>query len=76
VREHAHAAIKAASEAMSNTVYTAEVLYDKLFALVLECTQPKRTTIPTSLRRTPIAGEVLPPEQRASWTRHLTAYNP
>lgn len=72
MREHAHTAIKAASEAMSNTAYTAEVLYEKLFALVLECMQPERKTIPESLRRTPVCGEVLPPAQRASWTRHLT----
>ena len=76
MRGHAHAAIKVASQAMANTAYTAEVLYEKLFALVLECSQPERRTIPTSLRRTPVAGEVLPPEQRASWTRHLMVYDP
>lgn len=75
MRDHAHAAITAASQAMSKTAYTADALYEKLFALVLECTQPERKTIPTSLRRTPVCGEVLPPEQRASWARQQTAYD-
>lgn len=36
----------------------------------------RRATDPTvSARRTPAAGEVLPPEQRATWARGRTPYD-
>lgn len=40
-----------------------------LYQLVIDCAQPPRLTVPEMFRRSPAAGELLPPHQRASWCR-------
>jgi hypothetical protein len=49
-----------------------------LYNLVLDCGQPPRLDAHNaheSTRRAPMAGEVLPPHQRASWAQKLTIYD-
>ena len=46
-----------------------------LYQLVIDFAQPPPLTVPEVLRRAPVAGEVLPPSQRATWCREMTVYD-
>lgn len=70
--------IEAAVDAMMPYVQgrTREQIGEDLYNLVLDCQQPPRlSTHNESTRRSPAAGEVLPPHQRASWARKMTPHD-
>jgi hypothetical protein len=75
VKDRAHVLIAVAARDLAGKVHTQEDLHDALFTLVLECTQPERQPVVLPLRRMPACGEVLPPQQRATWARALTAFD-
>lgn len=70
----AHALIAAAAQKLEGQVHTQEELYDALFTLVRTCYLPERQAV-VPVRRMPAAGEVLPPQQRATWARAVTKYD-
>lgn len=74
MKERAHVQIAATARALAGKVHTEEELLDVLFTLVHEAYLPEpRPMVP--VRRMPVAGEVLPPQQRATWARALTVYD-
>ena len=74
MKDHAHKLIATAARELAGTAHAKEELHDVLFKLVLECISPEgRPVVP--VRHMPAAGEVLPPQQRATWARALTAYD-
>jgi hypothetical protein len=74
VRDHAHVQIDATARILAGKVHTEEELQAVLFALVRTCYLPERCDV-VPVRRTPAAGEIIPPQQRATWARALTAYD-
>jgi hypothetical protein len=74
MRDHAHALIAAAAQKLAGRAHAQEGLHDALFTLVRLCLMPERQDV-VPVRRTRIAGEVLPPQQRASWARARTPYD-
>ena len=54
---------------------TREQIDESLYSLVLDCGQPPRLSAHEPSRRSPAAGEVLPPHQRASWARKMTTHD-
>lgn len=46
-----------------------------LYQLVIDYVRPPRLTVPETLRRSPMAGEVLPRYQRATWARENTVHD-
>lgn len=74
MKDRAHALIAAAAHDLAGKVHTEEELQNVLFTLVRESYLPEgRPIVP--VRRTPAAGEVLPPQQRATWARIRTPYD-
>lgn len=74
MKDRAHELIAAAARDLAGRAHAQEELHDALFTLVLECCTPEaRPVVP--VRRMPAAGEVLPPQQRATWARALTAHD-
>jgi hypothetical protein len=74
MNDRAHALIAAAAQKLAGQAHTQEELYDVLFTLVRTCGLPERQAA-VPVRRIPTAGEVLPPQQRASWARAVTIYD-
>ena len=54
---------------------TRDQIGEMLYNLVIDCGQPPRLAVHESSRRSPMAGEVLPPHQRASWARKMTVHD-
>lgn len=50
-------------------------LGEMLYNLVIDCGQPPRLGVHAPALRAPMAGEVLPPHQRASWARKMTVHD-
>ena len=74
MKDRAHQLIAAAARELAGKVHTQEELEIVLFTLVRESHLPEgRPVVP--VRRMPAAGEVLPPQQRATWARALTVYD-
>ena len=74
MNNRAHALIAAAARDLAGRSHAQETLHDALFALVLECSSPAASPL-VPVRRMPAAGEVLPPQQRATWARTRTPYD-
>jgi hypothetical protein len=74
VNNQGHARIAAVARDLAGKAHTQEELYDVLFTLVHECYLPERLEV-VPVRRMPAAGEVLPPQQRATWARAKTVYD-
>jgi hypothetical protein len=74
VNDRAHALIAAAARNLAGKVNTQEDLHTALFTLVRECYLPAPLAV-VPVRRMPAAGEVLPPQQRATWARAITIYD-
>lgn len=74
MNDRAHVQIAAAAQKLAGRAHTQEELYGELFSLVRLCYLPERQPV-VPVRRTPAAGEVLPPQQRASWARARTPYD-
>lgn len=76
MRSHARELVTAAAEALAGKALTFEELHDALYQLALDIVTPwQRQEVPSTLRRRPLAGEVLPWHQRASWARGKTVYD-
>ena len=76
MKDRARALITATAQKLAGRVLAQEELENELFTLVLTCYAPDREVREMTLvRRTPAAGEVLPPEQRATWARGKTMYD-
>jgi len=74
VKAQAHERITTTAQKLAGKMHTQEELEEALFTLVLTCYQPEaREVVP--VRRMPAAGEVLPPQQRATWARGKTMYD-
>lgn len=74
MNQRAHERIAAAASALAGKMHSQDELEDALFLLVNECYLPEaRPVVP--VRRMPVAGEVLPPQQRATWARATTIYD-
>ena len=71
---HAHALIVEATIKLAGRPHSPIELHDELCALVIACSQPERREV-VPVRRMPAAGEVLPPQQRATWARGKTEYD-
>jgi hypothetical protein len=74
VKDRAHVLIAETARALAGKVHTEEDLHNLLFTLVHECYLPARQAV-VPVRRMPAAGEVLPPQQRATWARGKTKYD-
>jgi hypothetical protein len=75
MRAHANELILVAAAEIAAGDLTPTQIYDKLYTLVLECSQPPPREVPTDLRHAPLANEVLPRHQRATWARGKTLYD-
>jgi hypothetical protein len=75
MKAQAHELIDAAARSLAGKAHTVEDLSAALFQLVLAVVSPGRLDVPSSLRRTPAANEVLPRHQRATWARAMTEYD-
>lgn len=74
MNDRARERIAAAARDLAGRVHTQEELHDALFALVRTCSLPEGQAA-ISVRRSPAAGEVLPPQHRATWARARTIYD-
>jgi len=75
VKEQAHQHIAEVAAALAGRVLSRDELEEALYALVRDCVTPGARPQSDPARRSPIAGEVLPPHQRASWAREKTPYD-
>jgi hypothetical protein len=74
VNQRGHERIAAAAKTLAGKAHSQEELEEALFLLVNECYLPEaRPVVP--VRRVPLAGEILPPQQRATWARGKTIYD-
>lgn len=71
---HAQELIAAAAHALAGKAHTTEEMHDALYRLAIDIASPGRLDVPRMLRRTPLANEVLPRYQRATWTRGETVH--
>jgi hypothetical protein len=55
--------------------HTQKELEEKLFTLARGCYMPEGRADVVPVRRMPAAGEILPPQQRATWARARTPYD-
>ena len=67
--------ITAVARSLAGKSHTVEELHDALFHLVYDIVTPWPARFEAPLRRAPLANEVLPPQQRASWARAKTIYD-
>lgn len=74
MNDRAHALIAEVARDLAGKVHTQEELHDALYTLVRESYLPERLAV-VPVRRMPAAGEVLPPQQRATWARAKTMYD-
>lgn len=74
MRDRARSLIATAAYDLASRAHTQEELHDALFTLVRACYLPEALDV-VSVRRAPAAGEVLPPQQRATWARERTMYD-
>lgn len=75
MKVHAQELIAAVAQALAGRAHTAEEMHVALFQLALDIVSPARLDVPRTLRRMPVANEVLPRHQRATWARGKTAYD-
>ncbi len=74
MKDRAHALIAAAARDLAGKAHAEEELQKALFTLVRECGLPAgEDAVP--VRRMLAAGEVPPPQQRATWARAKTIYD-
>lgn len=76
MRDHVHKIVEAAARKLAGKAHPKEELHAALFQLALDLLSPAGSGEDArSLRRSPGANEVLPPQQRASWARAKTIYD-
>ena len=67
--------IASAAHALAGRVHTAEELHDVLYQLAIDIAAPGRRDVSAAMRRVPLANEVLPRHQRATWARGKTVHD-
>ena len=67
--------VAAAAVALAGKAHTVEAMHDALYQLALDLFTPWAASPPATMRRVPLAYEVLPRHQRASWARARTEYD-
>lgn len=55
--------------------HSVDEMHAALFQLALDIVTPSSREVPPEFRRTPVANEVLPRHQRATWARGKTVYD-
>jgi hypothetical protein len=75
MKDHARELIAATAQALAGRAHTLEEMHATLYQLALDIVSPARAALPTGIRRAPLANEVLPRHQRATWARGQTAYD-
>lgn len=75
MRAHRQEMIAATAREFAGKVHTEEAMHAALFQLVLDIVSPARLDVPCSMRRMPLANEVLPRHQRATWARGKTVHD-
>jgi hypothetical protein len=75
MNDRARELIDAAARRLAGKVRPLDQVRAELYQLVIDCASPAPSASPGSPRRSPGAGEVLPPHQRASWARERTVHD-
>jgi hypothetical protein len=76
MREHARELVAAAAQALAGKAHTEDELHTELFQLALDIVSPSRSSDAARPgRRMPLANEVLPRHQRATWARGKTVHD-
>ena len=76
MKSNAQELIAAAAHHLAGKVHTEEELHEVLYQLAIDIVTPPASREDTRRsRRAPIANEVLPRHQRATWARGKTAYD-
>ena len=65
----------AVARSLAGKSHTVEELHNALFCLVYDIVTPWPERFDAPLRRMPLANEVLPRHQRATWARSKTEYD-
>ena len=75
MRAHVQELVAAAAAALAGKAHTFEELHDALYQLAIDIRSPARLDDHRPSRRMPVANEVLPRHQRATWARSETVYD-
>ena len=75
MKEYAQQLIATAAHVLVGKVHTSEEMHAALFQLALDIVTPGPFDDHHSTRRMPVANEILPPHQRATWARGKTVYD-
>lgn len=75
MRARVHDLVAAAAQNLAGKAHTLDEIHAALFQLALDIVTPSSREVPRDLRRRPLANEVLPRHQRASWARSKTIYD-
>ena len=75
MRQHVQELVAAAAHALAGKQLAEDELHAALYQLAIDIRSPGRLAAPPSARRMPLANEVLPRHQRASWAREKPPYD-
>lgn len=75
MRAHVQELVADAARALAGKAHTEDEMHDALYQLVIDIRSPARLADHQPSRRMPLANEVLPQHQRASWAREKTVYD-
>lgn len=75
MKQHVQELVEAAAKALAGKVHTVEEMHSALYQLAIDIRSPARLADHHSWRRMPLANEVLPRHQRASWARGQTVHD-
>ena len=75
MRAHVQELIEAAAKKLAGRSHTVDEMHDALYQLAIDLRAPACLDDYRPSRRMPLANEVLPPHQRATWARRATAFD-
>ena len=75
MKAHAQELIAAAAHALAGRAHTADEMNAVLYQLAIDIVSSACLDVPRSMRRLPLANEVLPRHQRATWARGKTVHD-
>lgn len=75
MRQHVQELVEAAARALAGKVHTETEMHAALYQLAIDIRSPARLSDHQPSRRMPLANEVLPRHQRASWARQKTVHD-
>lgn len=76
MRAHVQELVATAARTLAGKVHTEEEMHAALYQLALDIRAPARLDDHPPTRRMPVANEVLPRYQRATWARGSTEHDP